>query len=204
MGNTQKKGQLTPCNPYAQPQNQSHTGRPQRVWHSAIRWSNMGSQQGLISMCAPRRCMEKDKILSGIQIIPNLCTVCCKVVQHQELMCRFGQAKADKWYISLIEHASELQPCQGGPIHFFMMAPRSDHQVPRCRATEFRATQLFFFAQCCLGKVPGGAPFSQLHKGNGIIARTGQIVQLYKPKTLLLEAAWLNEVRCPGGRPSVS
>ena len=23
----------------------------------------------------------------------------------------------------------------------------------------------FFFALCCLGKVPGGAPFSQLHKG---------------------------------------
>ena len=31
----------------------------------------------------------------------------------------------------------------------------------------FRRT-LFFFALCCLGKVPGGAPFSQLHKsGNG-------------------------------------
>ena len=26
----------------------------------------------------------------------------------------------------------------------------------------------FFFALCCLGKIPGGAPFSQLHKsGNG-------------------------------------
>ena len=24
---------------------------------------------------------------------------------------------------------------------------------------------LFFFALCCLGKIPGGAPFSQLHKG---------------------------------------
>ena len=23
----------------------------------------------------------------------------------------------------------------------------------------------FFFALCCLGKIPGGAPFSQLHKG---------------------------------------
>ena len=30
----------------------------------------------------------------------------------------------------------------------------------------------FFFARCCLGKVPGGAPFSQLHKGDGKIART--------------------------------
>ena len=27
---------------------------------------------------------------------------------------------------------------------------------------------LFFFALCCLGKIPGGAPFSQLLKsGNG-------------------------------------
>ena len=29
-------------------------------------------------------------------------------------------------------------------------------------------TAFFFFALCCLGKIPGGAPFSQLHKsGNG-------------------------------------
>ena len=28
--------------------------------------------------------------------------------------------------------------------------------------------EAFFFALCCLGKIPGGAPFSQLHKsGNG-------------------------------------
>ena len=27
---------------------------------------------------------------------------------------------------------------------------------------------IFFFALCCLGKIPGGAPFSQLHKsGSG-------------------------------------
>ena len=31
-----------------------------------------------------------------------------------------------------------------------------------------RAEEDFFFALCCLGMVPGGAPFSQLHKsGNG-------------------------------------
>ena len=30
------------------------------------------------------------------------------------------------------------------------------------------ALRIFFFALCCLGKIPGGAPFSQLHKsGNG-------------------------------------
>ena len=33
---------------------------------------------------------------------------------------------------------------------------------------EFEALKHFFFALCCLGKIPGGAPFSQLHKsGNG-------------------------------------
>ena len=31
-----------------------------------------------------------------------------------------------------------------------------------------KRTAHFFFALCCLGKIPGGAPFSQLHKsGNG-------------------------------------
>ena len=25
---------------------------------------------------------------------------------------------------------------------------------------------IVFFARCCLGKVPGGAPFSQLHKSD--------------------------------------
>ena len=25
---------------------------------------------------------------------------------------------------------------------------------------------VIFFARCCLGKIPGGAPFSQLHKGD--------------------------------------
>ena len=32
----------------------------------------------------------------------------------------------------------------------------------------FTLISFFFFALCCLGKIPGGAPFSQLHKsGNG-------------------------------------
>ena len=31
-----------------------------------------------------------------------------------------------------------------------------------------KAPGIFFFALCCLGKIPGGTPFSQLHKsGNG-------------------------------------
>ena len=41
--------------------------------------------------------------------------------------------------------------------------------------TSLRRTyeKFFFFARCCLGEVPGGAPFSQLK-----IARTGQIMRL--------------------------
>ena len=32
----------------------------------------------------------------------------------------------------------------------------------------FMERPTIFFALCCLGKIPGGAPFSQLHKsGNG-------------------------------------
>ena len=35
-------------------------------------------------------------------------------------------------------------------------------------STTRHASLVFFFALCCLGKIPGGAPFSQLHKsGNG-------------------------------------
>ena len=34
----------------------------------------------------------------------------------------------------------------------------------------------YFFARCCLGKVPGGAPFSQLHKGIGSVTRTGHAI----------------------------
>ena len=53
----------------------------------------------------------------------------------------------------------------------------------------------FFFARCCLGKVPGGAPFSQPHKGIGSITRTGQLMRLF---FFLLGAAW---VRSPGRAP---
>ena len=31
--------------------------------------------------------------------------------------------------------------------------------------SSWRGASRFFFALCCLGKIPGGAPFSQLHKG---------------------------------------
>ena len=41
-------------------------------------------------------------------------------------------------------------------------------QLLRPSWTVKEAMSDFFFALCCLGKIPGGAPFSQLHKsGNG-------------------------------------
>ena len=57
----------------------------------------------------------------------------------------------------------------------------------------------FFFARCCLGKVPGGAPFSQLHKGTGIITRTGQLMQLYKQKQIQTKQRQQQIPNC-GGR----
>ena len=56
-----------------------------------------------------------------------------------------------------------------------------------------------FFARCCLGKVPGGAPFSQLHKGIGSITRTGQIMQVYKPKQIQAKQRQQQISNC-GGR----
>ena len=36
------------------------------------------------------------------------------------------------------------------------------------RSQRMNQKNFFFVALCCLGKIPGGAPFSQLHKsGNG-------------------------------------
>ena len=49
----------------------------------------------------------------------------------------------------------------------------------------FSSLIFFFFALCCLGKIPGGTPFSQLHKSG----------------FFLLYAAW---VRSRAERPSVS
>ena len=57
----------------------------------------------------------------------------------------------------------------------------------------------FFFARCCLGKVPGGAPFSQLHKGIGSIARTGQLMHFYKSKQIQTKQRQQQIPNC-GGR----
>ena len=49
---------------------------------------------------------------------------------------------------------------------------------PRTHALQpLRLEAVFFFARCCLGKVPDGAPFSQLYKGIGSITRTDQLMQ---------------------------
>ena len=34
------------------------------------------------------------------------------------------------------------------------------------RGFRVKDPRTIFFARCCLGKIPGGAPFSQLHKGD--------------------------------------
>ena len=48
------------------------------------------------------------------------------------------------------------------------MVQSQDHRGPCWDGAIHAETAAFFFAQCCLGKIPGGAPFSQLHKsGNG-------------------------------------
>ena len=46
----------------------------------------------------------------------------------------------------------------------------------------------FFFALCCLGKIPGGAPFSQLHKSGN-----GSRVDRPCMSTHCLVAAWAGE-----------
>ena len=61
------------------------------------------------------------------------------------------------------------------------------------------AKRIFFFARCCLGKVPGGAPFSQLHKGIGSITRTGQLMHLYKSKQIQTKQRQQQIPNC-GGR----
>ena len=60
-------------------------------------------------------------------------------------------------------------------------------------------SSVFFFARRCLGKVPGGAPFSQLHKGIGSIARTGQLMHFYKSKQIQTKQRHQQIPNC-GGR----
>ena len=43
---------------------------------------------------------------------------------------------------------------------------RGAHDSHFCMRCERKGAVSFFFARCCLGKVPGGAPFSQLPKGD--------------------------------------
>ena len=52
---------------------------------------------------------------------------------------------------------------------FFSVPLWLKHSEQGCRFLGLRAPDPFFFARCCLGKVPGGASFSQLHKGDGNI-----------------------------------
>ena len=76
-------------------------------------------------------------------------------------------------------HIMDIYPMQGPLAKIKIPIDYLIQRVERLLtgfANEISATQWypatfdrrFFFALCCLGKIPGGAPFSQLHKsGNG-------------------------------------
>ena len=110
--NTYKISHLASCSPKAQLHDQGHARRPQWMRHSPVRGCDMRGQQSFVCSGTPRRRIRKDKVLSGIQVIPNLCTIRCKVVQHQEFMCRLGQAQAYILDSSLINNSSQLHPCE--------------------------------------------------------------------------------------------
>ena len=77
--------------------------------------------------------------------------------------------------------------------------PKSSRKIESVMCEKVGLENIFFFARCCLGKVPGGAPFSQLHKGTGIITRTGQLMQLYKPNQIQTKQRQQQIPNC-GGR----
>ena len=72
----------------------------------------------------------------------------------------FGQNSADN--LAVLHNQNHM-------VHEFGLSAwitQSGRQVISRSVTS--CAGIFFFALCCLGKIPGGAPFSQLHKsGNG-------------------------------------
>ncbi len=65
----------------------------------------------------------------------------------------------------------------------------------------------FFFAGCCMAQrssLSGRSPFRQLSKVKKSSRMIPASSACYVKQFFCLDAAWLNEVRCPGGRPSVS
>ena len=57
---------------------------------------------------------------------------------------------------------------EGGECSGDRVEGRGGGRIRRRDRDTWRVREIFFFALCCLGKIPGGAPFSQLHKsGNG-------------------------------------
>ena len=89
----------------------------------------MRGKQSFVGTGTPRGRIREDKLLSGIQVIPNLCTVRCKVMQHQKLVCSLGQAQANILDSSLIKNSSQLHPCQRGSIYFFVVESCTNQNV---------------------------------------------------------------------------
>ena len=84
--------------------------------------------------------------------------------------CLLSQMSAQEKYCGLPRHwGVHLRPCscptEWGPRHCLLVVHSGK---PPATSTVLSTLVAFFFALCCLGKIPGGAPFSQLHKsGNG-------------------------------------
>ena len=53
------------------------------------------------------------------------------------------------------------------------------------RPSVSEVNRLFFFALCCLGKIPGGAPFSQLHQRSKQATAYTNRIQIFNYRTRL-------------------
>ena len=64
--------------------------------------------------------------------------------------------------------ATNLASIPSGTMSVARSSSRESHATSMLASnlSEGSFVQGLFFARCCLGKVPGGAPFSQLHKSD--------------------------------------
>ena len=82
------------------------------------------------------------------------------------------------WQLHEPMHSSDhVNSCSGLQRTYLPWTSTLSHMLRRSMRHSRSCLKALFFARCCLGKVPGGVPFSQLHKGDGNIAWTGQIMQ---------------------------
>ena len=71
-------------------------------------------------------------------------------------------------YLGIIKRTSATRAFAPGEVNLQLYVCIFRHAFMKCKDPPLYWLGFFFFALCCLGKIPGGAPFSQLHKsGNG-------------------------------------